>query len=276
MEWLSVTAMEKQWERADLQAEVTDDGTVNVTTKNIAGFQITVPEGAKPKVSKVIVDGQSAAANETGSLSYQKLGGKWARVTDASQKEIRSLRKDPTLCGPIDHAFMSRFVMVRPTGKPLNEKVGAWAASELQHATEFWRKVFRGDAPVMDDKALTDEEIRNSNLILWGDPSSNAVLARILPKLPIQWTQEALVIGKDRYDAAHTAPVLIFPNPLNPQRYVVLNSGVTFREKALVNNSDQTPKLPDWAVVDLRTPAGPQWPGEVVHAGFFNEAWQLQ
>ena len=31
-------------------------------------------------------------------------------------------------------------------------------------------------------------------------------------------------------DAAHHAPILIFPNPLNPQRYVVLNSGIDFRD----------------------------------------------
>ena len=31
-------------------------------------------------------------------------------------------------------------------------------------------------------------------------------------------------------DAAHHVPILIYPNPLNPQRYVVLNSGFTFRE----------------------------------------------
>ena len=32
------------------------------------------------------------------------------------------------LQGPIDDAFMDSFLMVRPTGKPLNEKVGAWTA----------------------------------------------------------------------------------------------------------------------------------------------------
>ncbi len=277
MEWLMLTAMEKHWERADLNADVADDGSLTVKTANAAAFRITIPDGAKPAVRKVIVDGQTVVeADGLTFLSLQKVDGKWKRRSDLREPEPRTLRKAPNLCGPIDHAFMSRFVMVRPTGEPLNPTVGAWATSELNHATEFWRKVFRGEAPVKDDTAVTAEDIRNSNLILWGDPSSNAVLAKILPELPIQWTKDALIVGKDRYDASHIAPVLIFPNPLNPERYIVLNSGVTFREKALLNNSDQTPKLPDWAVIDLRTSPGPQWPGEVVHAGFFNEAWQLQ
>ena len=44
---------------------------------------------------------------------------------------------------------------------------------------------------------------------------------------------------------------MIYPNPLNSNRYVVLNSGMTFREGHDRTNSLQNPKLPDWAVVDL-------------------------
>ncbi|MDF2441412.1 MAG: hypothetical protein JWN98_2396, partial [Abditibacteriota bacterium] len=63
-------------------------------------------------------------------------------------------------------------------------------------------------------------------------------------------------------------------NPLNPQRYVVLNSGIDFRSDGYGNNALQTPKLPDWSVIDLREPAGPRWPGRVANAGFFNEDWK--
>ena len=184
-------------------------------------------------------------------------------------------QKHPGVCGPIDHAFMSSFLFVRPTGKPLNAKVGAWATAEFDHAIDFWRKTYRGEAPVKDDSAITQDDIQNSNLILWGDPSSNKVLALIIAKLPVQWSFSQLAFGGKTYDAAHTAPVLIFPNPLNPSKYVVLNSGVTFREVALLNNADQTPKLPDWAIVDLNTPPDGKWPGKVEAAGFFDEQWKV-
>jgi len=68
---------------------------------------------------------------------------------------------------------------------------------------------------------------------------------------------------------------LIFPNPLNPNRYVVLNSSFTFREGAAVSNSQQTPKLPDWAIIDLRTTPSAHLPGAVESAGFFGEQWEL-
>ena len=83
-------------------------------------------------------------------------------------------------------------------------------------------------------------------------------------------------IGDQEFDAANHAPILIYPNPLNPDRYVVFNSSFTFREFAYLNNARQVPMLPDWAVVDLRTPPGNVWPGKIVAADFFDEHWQLK
>jgi hypothetical protein len=177
--------------------------------------------------------------------------------------------------GPIDDAFMDSFIFVRPSGKPLNDKVGAWANSELDRAIGEWRRVFRGDARVKDESAVTADDIANSNLVLWGDPASNKLIAKLLPQLPIAWTASDLTLGTLKVSAADHAPILIYPNPLNPQRYVVLNSGFTFREGSNTSNSLQTPKLPDWAVIDLNTPPSAKWPGLVVDAGFFDEHWQF-
>jgi hypothetical protein len=163
---------------------------------------------------------------------------------------------------------------VKPTGKPLNDTIGGWVTGEIAHATKMWRDIFRGDAPVKDDSAVTDADIADSNLILWGDPSSNALLAKILPKLPLKWDGQTLEFRGYTLDASHHAPILIFPNPLNPRRYVVLNSGIDFREEAYGSNSLQTPKLPDWAIVDLDTPPGPRWPGLIHDAGFFDVEWR--
>jgi hypothetical protein len=81
--------------------------------------------------------------------------------------------------------------------------------------------------------------------------------------------------GRD-YPADDHAPVLIYPNPLRHGRYVVLNSGFTFREGHDSSNSLQTPKLPDWAVVDLDTPPDAYAPGKIVAADFFDEQWQYR
>ena len=69
---------------------------------------------------------------------------------------------------------------------------------------------------------------------------------------------------------------MIYPNPLNSDRYVVINSGLTFRENHDRTNSLQNPKLPDWAVLDLSTPPDGTAAGKVVDAGFFDESWTIK
>src|SRR5262249_31357034 len=134
---------------------------------------------------------------------------------------------------------------------------------------------FRGEVRVKDDTAVTEEEIAGNNLVLWGDPGANQVLSRIAGRLPIHWDPQAVRVGAQSYPADHHVPVMIYPNPLNPRRYVVLNSGFTFREYDYLNNARQTPKLPDYAVIDINVPVSSRAPGAVVTAGFFGERWEL-
>jgi hypothetical protein len=186
------------------------------------------------------------------------------------------LHKRHDLQGPIDDAFMDSFVFVRPTGTSPNATFQDWVEKEQAHAIEHWRRHFRGEARVKDDTAINDQDIAVANLVLWGDPSSNAVLRRIADKLPIGWDRERIKAGGQDFPADHHALILICPNPLNSDRYVVLNSGFTFREYDYLNNARQVPKLPDWAVIDLRTPPGSRYPGKVVAADFFGEDWRLR
>ena len=225
----------------------------------------------------VTVDGQPVAApgpmsDRSWTAHLRKAGGRWAVVQTAAAE---GLRKRHGLQGPIDHAFMDSFLFVRPTGVAHSPAVAKWAEAELARAIVRWRGTFRGEARVKDDRDITDADIASSNLVLWGDTGSNAVLARIAAKLPIGWTTEAVTLGAARYPAATHAPVLIYPNPLNPKRYVVLNSGFTFREIANANNARQHAYLPDYAIVDISTPADERLPGKVVAAGFFDEQWRL-
>ena len=186
------------------------------------------------------------------------------------------LRKRHLLQGPVDDALMDSFVFVRPTGTAANPVPGQWVETELTRAIEHWRRHFRGDVRIIPDTEVTDEMIQTANLILWGDPQSNSVMGRVADKLPVLWTKDQIHAGNRTWDAAHHAPILIYPNPLNPTRYVVFNSSFTFRDYAYLNNARQVPMLPDWAIIDLRTPPNSIWPGNVVEADFFNEQWQLK
>ena len=224
-----------------------------------------------------MIDGTSLAASpvlsdRSWAAHFRKTDKRW---TLADSADNGPLRKRHGLQGPLDDAFLDRFIIVTPTGQPLNAKVGAWVAAEQAHSIEHWRRQFRGEARVLKDEAVTDAEIASSNLVLFGDPSSNRLLGKIADRLPIRWDGQTVRVGSQSFDAARHAPVLIYPNPLNPRRYVVLNSGFTFREYDYLNNARQVPKLPDYALVDIDVPVSSRTPGGIVTAGFFDERWQL-
>jgi hypothetical protein len=153
--------------------------------------------------------------------------------------------------------------------------VANWVAAEQGRAIKEWRRHFRGEPQVKDDTAVTEADIANSNLVLWGDPGSNKVLARVLDKLPVKWTADGVAIGAAKYSSSTHVPVMIYPNPLNPKKYIVLNSGFTYREYDYLNNAREISKLPDWAVIDTTTAPGPRFPGKIANADFFDESWAV-
>jgi hypothetical protein len=277
--WATITRLEKHWERATIEGRF-EDGHFTIKTKNVAAFTINLMDVKGPTINikHHTIDGDTVPVSikaEAGTASQiidvrealtftKNKAGRWTQGLPAD-----GLAKRPGLQGPIDDAFMDSFVMVAPSGD-----AGEWVKKEMTHAVDHWRNQFRGDAPVKKDSDISDADIANSNLILWGDPKSNSVLAKIADKLPVKWTDTGIELGGVKYPSSHV-PAMIYPNPLNPKKYVVLNSGFTFREYDYLNNARQAPKLPDYAIIDTSVPPNARFPGKVVRAGFFGEGWQL-
>lgn len=283
MHWVHVEGLEEHWKDARVEAEIVGDAEVKVTTRNVSALKLEMEPGWCPldptRPVTLLIDGVKVVAarpmsDRSWSVSLTRGAKGWQAIE--SFAALKAPRKRPGLQGPLDDAFMDAFLMVRPTGKPVNDVVGKWVEGEMAHALDHWRRQFRGELTARDDTKISDADVAGSNLILWGDPSSNAVLARIADKLPIRWSADAVTVGKVTYPSAHHVPVLIAPNPLNPEKYVVLNSGFTFREYDYLNNARQVPKLPDWTVLDIRQPPTSRAPAHVVDAGFFEEDWTVR
>lgn len=282
MAWVTVDGLGQHWERARVDAELARNAGVTATTTNITAITLHMEPGLCPfdltRVPTVTLDGTELAAprprsDRSWTARFVKRDGVW-RPADAGPVPA-GLQKQHGLQGPIDDAFLDSFLMVQPGGEGWHPATSSWVKSESAHAVEHWRRHFRGDARVKSDSEVTDADIAAHNLVVWGDPASNRLLARILPSLPIQWTQQEVRVGGDAFPAVQHVPVLIYPNPLNPRRYVVLNSGFTFREYDYLNNARQVPKLPDYAVVDVSKPVTSRFPGGIPVAGFFDEAWRV-
>jgi hypothetical protein len=248
--WIRIEGLEKHYERAEVDAR-----NRTIRTKNVSRLAVTLPEG------DLELDGQwirPAPAHST----FEKYDGKWRIVKGMATG------KRPGLQGPVDDAFTGSFVCVRPTGDPLNMFSHKLALERLDRFAREYAKWLRADPVIRDDTAISDTDIRNSHLILFGDPGSNRMIARILKHLPIVWKRKTLRLGGKDYDASAHLPVLITPNPLNPSRYVVLNSGHTFGEREFRGtNALLFPRLGDWGVIRVAD-------GAVLDTGVFDENWR--
>ena len=267
-------------------------GRLAIRTQNVRAFRLA--SGFRSSLAELQVDGQAIPSEGTdwnareGETVLQPIRlertdppasarPKWRLAASEPVSPI-GLEKRPSLQGPIDDAFTERFLVVLPSGKSPHPAVQQWAEFERAHFLDRWGAAFRGIARTIRDTELeADPKLAaGSHLILWGDPASNATLRRLLPKLPIAWTSSRLEVAGKKYDPAKHVPLLIFPRPDSPDRYLVINSGPTFRESHDKTNSQQNPKLPDWAVLDLSTPPDGLSAGKVVAADFFDEQWQIR
>jgi dienelactone hydrolase len=275
--WVTLKGLEEHWERARIDAELSGSGIV-ATTKNISALCFELKPGQAPFTQRpeIVLDGQKLAgaalkSDRSWVAEFRKESGKWG----ASAGNTEVLEKKPGLQGPIDDAFMDSFLIVLPTVVGLNSRVDQWVAAEAGRAIEHWQKQFRGEPRVKRDVEVTTNDIASANLILFGDRSSNRLLGRIADQLPIKWSEKDVMLGDQSFGVANHVPAFIYPNPLNPTRYVVVNSGFTFREYDYLNNARQVAKLPDYAIFNIQTPRNSRYAGQVVTAGFFDERWAL-
>lgn len=275
MKWVSIHGMEQHWQEARVDAEHLGNYQFRIKTSNVTKLMIgklRVPNQGTTEYT-VTLDGQKlmVTPGRFSPLLFIRHGKQWATTESLAQN---NLAKTPGLQGPIDDAFLSRFVFVPPTHKPMNETVGKWIEHEMQDAITQWHRQFRGNVIVKKPNELNQLD-HASNLILWGDPQSNPLIAKLAKSLPIEWTSKGLRIKNKSWPADRFVPVLIYPNPMNLRRYIVFNSGFTFSEFGHMSNSMQNAKLPDYAVLDMSVPIAHRIPKGVAHAGFFGEQWDL-
>ncbi len=200
-----------------------------VTTKNVAMLRLAS--------GNYTIDGQKLSGT-----TFHKADGRWKKG------EPKGLIKRAGLQGPIDDAFMDRFVSI-------GEPDATFAANWKRHMNG---ELLRATAPVND-----------AHLVLWGTPETNPTLKKVLPKLPIQWSGGKLTVNGQTFDAATHSLAMIYPNPLNPSKYVVLNSGHTFGTKDFEGtNALLYPRYGDYAVIEKAS-------GAVKLSGYFDSRWRF-
>lgn len=285
-EWLTIEEQITPYEPTVVEAAVdADTKTVRILTRNVSLLQVM-----RDVAESVILDNgsslplQQAAGNLLPGVYYEKRPGGWA-VLDYQQSHKYAAhenagdepRKRHNLQGPIDDAFMQPFVCVRPTGQAWSTEQTEWAKWTLDRFEREFDRRLRGRIPVVKDTQVTDELLESKHLILFGDPGSNAMLAKIVDRLPLKWTKETVEVDGHLSKCAEHGVAMIYPNPLNPRKYVVVNSGHTFHEPEFrASNATLYPRLGDIAVIKFTADPDSGYSEIVQFADIFNARWRLE
>jgi dienelactone hydrolase len=279
-DWLTIEELIAPYRETLIEAKMDEkDDVLKVKTQNVAVLQL-----GRDVAETVEIDGDrlplaSAAEGLLPGVYFENSGARWnilSYTTSLGFTKNPDQRKRHNLQGPIDDAFMLPFVCVRGTGTPWNDAQVAWADWTLDRFAGEFDKWMRGKVPVVNDTDVTSEMMFEKNIIVFGDPGSNSVLAKLVDRLPVRWTKAAFEVNGQKYDPATHGVSLIYPNPVAPRRYVVVNSGHTFHAADFEkSNAWLFPRLGDIAVQKFEKLEAGGYKETVVWADFFNSSWKL-
>ena len=262
--WVTIDGLGQHYERAEVDARRLSGGTsYQVTTSNVSRLLLRETD----KATDIQIDGQKLRVKPGRELAFEKTGGNWK----IAPVKWAGLHKTHALQGPIDDAFLDPFLLVRPTGTRWNEAAHQLAVKRLERFDQTYARFYRAHPRVKNDTEVTEADFAKYNVVLFGDPGSNRWIGRLAGRLPLKWSREAVAIGDKSFPAATHLPVMVYPNPIAPSRYVVLNSGLTIAENSYTSDYSM-PTLGDVAVLQAQ-PGSDAF--EVPFAGFFDETWRI-
>ena len=275
--WLRVTSFTRLPELARVRAVAKGD-ELRLDVSGADAFEVTWKDVPLADTAQVqwVINGVPVARTQKAALqervSFTRAGEHWR--LGSPEPQGNALRKLTGSTGPITDAYYGRMLHVYGTANPAHTAELRKQAERGARGWPLW--LWRVDQPVLADTELSAEQLRDHDLVLYATPGSHALLSRIEAQLPIRVEADAVVVGDQRFTDKGVGTKFIYPNPLNPKRYVIVQAAPTIEAvKAGYNLPDF---LPDYVVYDAKsTRARPRllFPSPPPALGYFDQAWQI-
>ena len=278
--WVTINDVELWGTLASVRAEVLDGNAVAVQSANVASLSLNLSQFAIRNPQSAIDSSKAVSVRWNGKEEQRnlppdgiiKLGAAAADPAERGESRARlpdTLRKTPDLCGPAREALNGQFLFVYGTGgteatRTVNQEMAVEAGRN-------WQRFSAGRARLRADAKVTEQELKENNLILIGAPDDNSLIARLGDSFPIKWPKGTYLVGHKSFPAEGNGLLAIYPSPFAPNRYVLVNSGKPWGEGLSINHKWDF--LPDFIVYSGEK----DWDdnNKYLCAGYFDRHWQL-
>lgn len=272
--WLMVTRIPDYPSMAEVRARVSD-GALQITTRNASALSIDLRTAPAADPLTLSVDGREIWRGPKADLGHVVHLVRGEEGWRLGFPEDGGRIKRPGSSGPIMDAYYDRMVHVYGTRDAAHVDDLRAAAERGARGWPLW--AWNLDQEVVPDTECDEALMQSAHVVLYGSAADNAVLARIAGALPIRVEDDAVIVGTERFTGRDVGTRFIYPNPVAPGRYVIVQAGVSPEAVKLGN------KLPefvaDYVVYDGNTVRGPQrrvlGRNRARAMGFFDDHWRL-
>ena len=252
-----------------VDAEFVDENTIRLDTENILDIELT-PSTALVDQEKPVKVVWNGVAREM-SARNGKL-----RLT-AAGNEPSTLQKNHLLPGSITDFTVTPFAVVIGTVSKDPEMV-ALCRDKASAFIGMWQDWQKQQPRVFEDTAIGEAEMAKYSLLLVGGAEANRVTARLASGLPFRISADGIAIDGRDFPAKDAALQMIYPNPLNKERYVWIAAGTSTNGMYFNQLNPQNPYDWDYLITDGVIPAYQQKASVLqtrVVSGMFDRNWHF-
>ncbi|MHC4153816.1 MAG: hypothetical protein ACYST6_02655, partial [Planctomycetota bacterium] len=206
--WVTINGREDENLTGTIDACVNGQA-IDIKTSNVCAYSLDLVRAPVDSNRPVeIVENGTSLGSVTGEI-FVKEPPAYAKAAYVKNKRLH---------GPIWDAFADPYVVV-------------WGSSSRDEefcsiSAEVAKSLANG-APCFSDTNMPENLIDTHNLILLGTAGSNKWLSRICGKLPVEIEQGRITADGRRCEGRDMGFILIYPNPINSEKYVVVLSATS-------------------------------------------------
>jgi dienelactone hydrolase len=138
-----------------------------------------------------------------------------------------------------------------------------------ERAREAWKNWQHVEPRFFTDTEITDEQLREYSLVLYGGPEDNAVTARLIKDIPLTIEPARITLDGREFAVRDAAVRLVYPHPLNDDRLVTVVAGTSAQG---LFHADRLPEDFDFVIDDGKVTDDPD--RTVVAWGRFDHHWR--